>query len=107
MFSILNLHDEDYEDVKKRIILEVLSMIGKTLVGKFLGRLVNMDSLNKWTPDPWVTVLNYGPIFHLLEKGWIGFIFRSLEDADKISREQWFCDKACLSLKPWQLYFNT
>eukprot|EP01018_Ginkgo_biloba_P002298 Gb_28324 [translate_table: standard] len=53
---------------------------GKTLVGKFLGRWVSLSTLRDWMRDwikmEWAPLLGYGPIFHLLAKGWIGLIFR-------------------------------
>ena len=40
------------------------------------------------------------------EKGWLGFIFIYQEDVDKILWDQWFCEKAYLILKPWNLGFD-
>lgn len=65
-----------------------------------------MDSLNRWIQGTWVPDLGYGPIFHLLEKGWVGFIFRTSKNEDKILRGFWFMDRAYLSIKSWNPDFD-
>ena len=37
--------------------------------------------------------------FHLLSRGWLGCIFRSVEDANAVMKGMWFLDNSMLSLK--------
>jgi hypothetical protein len=85
---------------------QVVSLLDKTLVGKILGRKMGLDSLNTWIQSHWGSILEKGPTFHLLERGWIRFIFHSEVDAMCILWGQWFFDKVILSLKPWHPGFN-
>jgi hypothetical protein len=60
------------EDIR---VDQILDLVGKTLVGNFLGRWVGMDQIQRWVNEVWFLVLGYGPNFHLLSRGWLGFIF--------------------------------
>jgi len=53
-------------------------LVGRTLVGKFLG------CLNEWIQLEWAPILGYGPIYYFLAKVWIGFLFRCDKDGLKI-----------------------
>jgi hypothetical protein len=44
-------------------------------VGKFMVRRVAMGHLNDQLQVKWVSLLDYGSIFHMLAKGWIELFF--------------------------------
>jgi hypothetical protein len=57
--------------------------------------------MNQWAP-----VMGYVPIFHLLSRGWIGFVFHSKEETNKIISTHWFWDRHVLYAKPWHPLFD-
>jgi hypothetical protein len=48
---------------------QIRLLLGKTIVGKFLGRRVSMGVLNDWLQVEWAPLVGYNPVFHLLAKG--------------------------------------
>jgi len=81
--------------------------LGKALMGKFWVMKMGVEHINSWIQKHRSPGLEYYHVFHLLEKGWIGFIFHMEEDASKILRGQWFYDLALLSLKPQYPEFDS
>lgn len=72
------------EDVR---VEQVGALSRKTLVGKFLGRKMNVYILSALVQSHWMSLLGYGPICHMLDKGWIGFIIRTKGDALRILKD--------------------
>jgi hypothetical protein len=50
--------------------------------------------------------LGYVIIFHMLSRGWIGFVFRSNKDSMKIPMERWYFDQHLLYAKLWHPLFD-
>jgi hypothetical protein len=100
--KVLNLKGQRVSLVvgKDMQVEQVAYLLGNALVGKFIGRRMSLDSLSRWTQLQWSTMLENGSIFHLLERGWIGFIFHSEVDTSEILKGQWLFDHSLLSLKP-------
>jgi len=46
------------------------------------------------------------PIFQILSKGWMAFVLKNGEDADKVKMGHWFQGSSMLMLKQWTHYFN-
>jgi hypothetical protein len=86
---------------------QIWILLGKTLVGKFMGHGVSMGWLNDWFIMKWVLFLGYGLFFHMLAKEWIGIFFSAL-DANSLKglKGNWLLDWTQLSLKPWHPCFN-
>jgi hypothetical protein len=74
---------------------------GENIISKFLGRKHLIDSLNEWLQNQDVVVIGYGPIFHLLTIGLVGFIFITMEDVVNILGGNWFDGSSYLYLNPW------
>jgi hypothetical protein len=54
----------------------------------------------------WKPLLGYLPKIHLLQHGWLGFIFKTPEDTALILGRFWAIDGGSLMLKRWRLGFN-
>jgi hypothetical protein len=65
-----------------------------------------MDSLNAWIQKEFSSVLGYGPTYHILSQGWLGFVFRSEEDTMNILKAIWFMDTLYLAMKSWHPLFD-
>jgi hypothetical protein len=52
-------------------------------------------------------LIGYGLFFHSLMKGWLGFLFKTYEDACNIMEGKWYCGLAILSLKIWYVCFES
>jgi hypothetical protein len=63
---------------------QVLEMDSKSLTGWFYKRQIVVKKLEQWIARVWRPPLGYSERFHILFKGWLGFIFRSEEDVVKI-----------------------
>lgn len=51
------------------------------------------------------TLLGYDWKFHTKAHGWLGFSFRSEEDAEKVLKGQWYWEPTILSLQKWSSFF--
>ena len=56
------------EDIR---VDQIRFFLDNTLVRKFMVHRVAMGHLNDQLQVKWVSLLDYGPIFHMLAKGWI------------------------------------
>lgn len=54
---------------------QIRVFLDNTLVGKFMVRRVAIGHRNDQLQVKWVSLLDYGPIFHMLAKGWIELFF--------------------------------
>jgi hypothetical protein len=84
----------------------ILDLSGKTLIGKFLGRRIGMEQICRWVNEVWNPILEYGPTYRILSRGYLGFIFHSGEDVNVILKRSSFMDTELLSLKPWAPLFD-
>ena len=64
-----------------------------------------MHKLGAWMLMHWVPILEYSLVFHLMSKGWLGFVFNSMEDAEKILAPKGMWDSSHLTLRPWSPLF--
>jgi len=76
------------------------------LVGRLAYKDFCKQKLEDWIDNTWNPILGYLPKFHLLQHGWLGFIFKSPEDATLILGSFWPIDGGSLMLKRWRLGFN-
>jgi hypothetical protein len=79
---------------------QIAALEGRALVGKFRGRRMVVGTLNSWIAANWVSLIGYAPIFHLLSRGWIMFIFRTKEDDGAIFVGRWYWNNHLLCAKP-------
>jgi hypothetical protein len=64
-------------------------LLGKTIVGRFSGKIVSAPLLFIWIEDNWKVLLGYNPTFHTLARGWLVFKFRNKEYLVKIFNQEW------------------
>jgi hypothetical protein len=76
------------------------------LVGRVAYKQNCKQKLEDWMESTWKPILGYLPKFHQLQHGWLGFIFKSMEDSALILRDFWPIDGGSLMLKRWRLGFN-
>jgi len=48
---------------------QISDLVGKMVVGRFIGHQVNMAHLTIWVQENWVSVFGYGPIGHGISWG--------------------------------------
>jgi hypothetical protein len=63
---------------------QVVCLSTQALVGRFHGRSICEKSLNEKLQVKWEPYTGHVPVFYLLTKGWMDFLFRTATDADKI-----------------------
>jgi hypothetical protein len=66
------------------VMEQVRTKRATALVGKFHGRLFPKKSMSMCIKKVWRQQSGYVPIFHLLPRGWITFIFKSAKDKETI-----------------------
>jgi hypothetical protein len=76
------------------------------LVGRLAYKEKCKQSLDAWISKHWKPILGYIPKIHLLQQGWLAFIFRNPEDSTLILDNFWPIDGGSLMLKRWRLGFN-
>jgi hypothetical protein len=81
-------------------------LLGRTLVGRFCGKNVSTSSLREWIDKNWFESLGYCPIFHLLARGWICYIFKSSEDMQVILSKSWAWGPSRFVCKEWSITFD-
>jgi len=91
------------EDIK---VEHIMILVGKDLVGKFMGKQCIRDLMNDWLQRTWRSVIGYAPIFHVLTHGWFGFTFHSQKDVASILGGKWFWNSSFFMLKPWHPCFD-
>jgi hypothetical protein len=57
-----------------------------------MGRRANLEQLGSWIQHEWVPILGYNLTFHILSRGWLGFLFNFKEKSMFILRGTWFMD---------------
>ena len=68
--------------VGKDIMLsEVPEYLSLALVGRFYGKIVDEDALQRWMEENWNPHLWQLPMFHIMSRGWI--LFRVKKQAEK------------------------
>jgi hypothetical protein len=76
------------------------------LVGRLAYKEKCKQNVDAWITNHWKPILGYIPKIHLLQQGWLGFIFRNPEDSTLILDSFWPIDGGSLMLKRWRLGFN-
>jgi hypothetical protein len=76
------------------------------LVGRLAYKEKCKQSMDAWISTHWMPILGYTPKIHLLQQGWLAFIFRNTEDSTLILDSFWPIDGGSLMLKRWRLGFN-
>jgi hypothetical protein len=76
------------------------------LVGRLAYKEKCKQSMDAWITKHWKPILGYIPKIHLLQQGWLAFIFRNSEDSTLILDNFWPIDGGSLMLKRWRLGFN-
>jgi hypothetical protein len=99
--EVINLHLGD--NIK---LNEVMELEDSTIVGHFLRKHMNGESLKVWMQETFVVVLGYSPRCMVLVKGWMIWILRSKVDVDKIIQARWQWGSQSLFLKKWHLEFD-
>jgi hypothetical protein len=61
---------------KDMAIEEILWIMGRTIVGRFCGKVVTAKSLSTRLAKNWKCMLGYRPDFDTLTKSWISFKFK-------------------------------
>jgi hypothetical protein len=85
---------------------EIPELLGKTVVGRFSGKVVSSSSLLSWIDSNWRDVLGYNLDFHTLARGWLSFKFKSDVDMLKIFNREWGWGPSILVLKEWDISFD-
>jgi hypothetical protein len=57
---------------------KIQDLLGKNLVGKFIGQRIGVEKILTWVFYSWFLALAYSPTIHFLSQGWVGFIFKSV-----------------------------
>jgi hypothetical protein len=81
-----------------------LSLCG--LVGRLSYSYLADRPVSDWVLLNWVPILGYALEMLHLTKGWMGFIFKSLEDASLLLNRFWVLGKSTLMLKRWRVAFD-
>jgi hypothetical protein len=76
------------------------------LVGRLSYSYLANSPMSDWITKNWVPVLGYAPELLCLTKGWMGFICKSLEDADILLKKLWVIGGSNLMLKRWRVAFD-
>jgi len=98
---------------KRRLVLgmdigleESCSLALCTLVGRIAYGSRCTSSMEDWMKFTWFPVLGYCPEVFYLPNGWLGFMFKSPEDTERILNTFWSYDGVSIMLKRWCLSFN-
>jgi hypothetical protein len=76
------------------------------LVGRLSYPYLANRPISDWVLLNWVPILGYAPEMLHLTKGWMGFIFQSLEDASLLLNIFWMLGRSSLMLKRWRVAFD-
>jgi hypothetical protein len=76
------------------------------LVGRITYKERCKQGLEDWLSAMWKHVLGYVPEVHILQKGWLGFIFKNPKDTVGILETLWGFGGGSLMLKRWRIGFN-
>ena len=76
------------------------------LVGRLAYKEKCKQKVEDWVATCWKPLLGYLPKIHLLQHGWLGFIFKTPEDSALIQGRFWAFGGGSLMLKRWRLGFN-
>jgi len=76
------------------------------LVGRLSYAYLVTESFTIWMERTWIPVLGYKLELHFLTKGWMGFVFKSLEDATLLLNNPWVLGGCSLMLKRWTVAFD-
>jgi hypothetical protein len=68
---------------------DIENMVGRTLVGNFCGKVVPPTSMKSWMEKNWKPVIMQCPIFYILARVWICFIFNPPKEMLEILRIRW------------------
>ena len=82
--EVVNLHLGD--NIKLNVFMELEE---STIVGFFLSKHMNGESLKVLTKETFSMVLGYSTLYMLLVKGWMIWILRSMKNVDKLLQERW------------------
>jgi hypothetical protein len=76
------------------------------LVGRLSYSYLVSSPVAEWMEISWKPLLGYIPEIHYLTKGWMGFIFKSPEDASLFLNSFWVLGGSSLMLKRWRMDFD-
>jgi hypothetical protein len=62
-------------------VSQIENMEGRAIIGKFSGKRVVKESLTSWMQYNWASIIGYALVMQLLSRGWINFLFRSMDDS--------------------------
>lgn len=79
----------------------------QALVGRFHGRTISEQSLKQWIQVEWEPRIGYVPVFYILTRGQMDFLFQNATDADKfLNSPQKWGGPTPLSIKMWSPFFD-
>jgi hypothetical protein len=77
--------------VDKDVALDTIpSLISKTPVGRFIGKVLMEHFFIHWMDQNWCPMLSYSLNAHMMVHGWVSFQFRYEEDVSSILSKDWF-----------------
>jgi hypothetical protein len=92
-----------WENIRLNKIMEMLDL---ELVGRFLARWVNSDTLKEWKKENFEPIVGLFPRSLTLVKGRVVWIFKFMGEVNKILHNQWKWGAQPLFLKEWKPDFD-
>jgi len=78
---------------------ETCSLALCALVGRLSYRVRSGPFLEDWVHLTWALLLGYTPEVVTLTRGWFFFLFKTLEDSEKVLSRNWIVKEGILMLK--------
>ena len=73
----------------------------KGLVGKFSYKAMRCSEIKAWDASVWGPSLGYTPTIFVLQRGWLGFLFRTEAHSTFVLNSTWICGQGSLMLWHW------
>jgi hypothetical protein len=87
-------------------LCDVPWLVGRALVGSFIGKVPREKSLTGWMNNLWKSLIEYTPKVHILSRNWISLSFLSAKDCNEIRKHKWSWGPSGLTPKPWTVNFD-